>query len=150
MTLEIYIFNYQRNIRTMEKKTNEINSTTKFENGSYWYFFHYNLLPKIVGFILVCISFVPAAIISMVYTLLIGPGEKESTGIADVILVFVVISCIIISTWWWLHYLEEKTKMDILIPIPFVRIRLKWVLFPFIFPFLGIRWLFRKADSTHK
>lgn len=131
----------------MENKTNKIKRQGKLGSGSYWYFFYYVLLPKIGNLLLVIITFVPSSIISMIYTSLFPVEETESIEVYEVIALAIVISTMIISTWWWLHYLERKFNLSILLPIPLIKIRLKWIIYPFMLPFFGIRRLFRNINA---
>ena len=135
----------------MENKTNKINSPEKIGSGGYWYFFQHKLLPKIGRLLLVIVTFVPASVISSIYVTFFASEETESIEIQGVIILAVVISCMIISTWWWLHYLERKFNLTIFLPIPIINVPLKWILYPFMLPFFGIRGLYRVLSNLfHK
>jgi hypothetical protein len=54
----------------------------------------------------------------------------------------------LLATWWWLDYLERKINLAFFLPIPFFRIRAKYVRYPFMLPFFGIRRLYLRF--THE
>ena len=116
--------------------------------NSYWYFFYYKLLPTVAERMLSFAAIIPATILSFVFTAITSEEKMSSPGFATIIIIILILCGMIISTWWFLHYLERKTKLAVLIPIPFIRIPLKWLLYPFMMPFFGLRRLLFRRDNN--
>ena len=127
--------------------TDKPNSEKKMVFGSYWDFLYSTLLPKIGRLLLFFTVFAPASVISLLYVSLFPDEKTESIDIYAVITVTITISCMIVSTWWWLNYLEKKVNFPILLPVPLINVPLKWVIYPFMLPFFGIQWLFKRLNS---
>ena len=116
----------------MEMKTGPI------EKGSKHWIFSLLAIPRIGGLLATLITVAPAAVFSLMF-IAIAPADDSIPGTPVIIITAILISCMLISTWWWLHYLERKIGLAIYLPIPFINIRLRWVLYPFMLPFLGIK-----------
>ncbi len=104
-------------------------------------------IPKIGELLTSLLAIAPAILL----LLLLGfsgsdPSNDESTlSIIGIIFQFLMV---IALTWWWLNYLERKINIAILLPIPFIKIPVKWLLYPFMLPFFGIRRIYR--HFSHK
>lgn len=122
------------------------NTSNSVENNSkpkHKWIFTILSIPEIGGLITTIITLAPASIFSLIF-ILISPSEESALPGAPLIFITaILLSSMLLTTWWWLNYLEGKLNLAILLPIPFLKIRLKWVLYPFMLPFFGLRRIYR-------
>ncbi len=99
-------------------------------------------IPKI-GELLTSVLAITPALLLLVVLGLLGPYPSNNESTLFIIGVSFQFLIIIALTWWWLNYLERKINIAIILPIPFIKIPVKWLLYPFMLPFLGIRRIYR-------
>lgn len=126
----------------MDSDTNNTTENIGNENQHDWIFAILSI-PNIGGLLTTIITFAPAAIFSLIF-ILVSPADESSLpgGLLIFITAILLISMLLI-TWWWLNYLEAKINLAILLPIPFINIRLRWILYPFMLPFFGIHRIYQ-------
>ncbi len=105
-------------------------------------------IPKIGGLLTSVIAITPAILIFLSFSMftLFFKSEKSKPPEESLWIYFFLvfgIVLILIVTWWWLNYLERKINLAIMLPIPFINIPIKWILYPFMLPFFGIRKIYR-------
>lgn len=120
-------------------------------NQNKWIFLILSI-PNIGGLLTTIVTFAPASIFSLVFSpiFILIPSLNESTllgGLLIFITGILLISMLLLITWWWLNYLEAKIGLAILLPIPFINIPLRWILYPFMLPFFGIRRIYRHFNT---
>lgn len=96
-------------------------------------------IPQIGGLLATIIVFGPASVFSLLFISITSIDDSSVPEWPTILFLVVILSCEFIATWWWLHYLERKVNLAFYFPIPFVKIRIKWALYPFMLPFFGIR-----------
>ena len=130
----------------MASSTNNVKENGGNENQYNWIFTILSI-PNIGGLLTTIIAVAPAAIFSLIFILVSSPEDSElPSGLLIFITVFLLISMLLI-TWWWLNYLEEKINLAILLPIPFINIPLRWILYPFMLLFFGIHRIYQHIKS---
>lgn len=129
-------------VENMDSNTSDLTNNTQSETEKHWVF-RILSIPQIGGLLTTVITFGPAAVFSLAFILLSETGESSTPGPFLIFMTASLISLMLLITWWWLNYLEAKIRLEILLPIPFLKIPLKWILYPFMLPFFGIRSVYR-------
>ena len=104
-------------------------------------------IPKIGELLTTLLAIAPAILL----LLLLGfPGSNMSNDESKLSIIGIIFQFLIVIalTWWWLNYLERKINIAIILPIPFIKIPVKWLLYPFMLPFFGIHQIYR--HFSHK
>lgn len=131
----------------MDSNTNNTKENIGNENQHNWIFTILSI-PNIGGLLTTIIAVAPAAIFSLIFILVSSP---EESALPDGLLIFITVILLIsmlLITWWWLNYLEAKINLAILLPIPFINIPIKWILYPFMLPFFGIRRIYQHFNAN--
>jgi len=122
------------------------NTTEPNENNDNQHSWIHTILsiPTIGGFLTFVVAIAPAILILLAFSpfFLSEESEKANSSL-DTLLAFVVPILLLLITWWWLHYLERKIQLGIMLPIPFINIPVKWILYPFMLPFFGLQKIYR-------
>jgi len=102
-------------------------------------------LPIIGGILTLGLTLIPAFLFLGIISMILPSNSNENSSVDAylAILFLVLILMAIASTWWWLNYLERKINVSVILPIPFVKIPVKWLLYPFMLPIFGIKNLYR-------
>jgi len=121
-------------------ENNTSNQEAPIENDfKYQWVFTLLSIPQIGGLLATIIVVAPAAVFSLLFISIAPIDDSAIPGWPVILFLVIILSCELIATWWWLHYLERKINLAFYLPIPFINIRIKWVLYPFMLPFFGIR-----------
>jgi len=124
----------------MDNNNTNSNSNKNSENQYKW--LHTILsLHKIGGLLTTMIAIAPGALILLLFYFF--PINEEEYIVLQLWLMVLISIFALICTWWWLNYLERKINLVILLPIPFIKIPLKWILYPFMLPFFWIIKIYR-------
>ena len=104
-------------------------------------------IPKIGELLTSLLAITPACLLLVVLGRP-GPNPANNESILFIFGVGFQFLIVIALTWWWLNYLERKINIAIILPIPFIKIPVKWLLYPFMLPVFGIRRIYR--HFSHK
>lgn len=125
----------------------------RFLPGSFLRFFRALISIPIIGeFVTSIIALIPLVIFG---SILIIPLAYFLHGYIIIqyfiyILIFIFIFILIPIAYWWFILLEREVKLVVCLPIPFIQIPIKHVLYPFMYPFFGIRYIYQKLRSNRK
>lgn len=122
----------------MDHRNANFEENSKSENQHKWIFTILSI-PQIGGLLTTILTLGPAAIFSLIFILISTPEDSTLPGGLLIFTTAILLIIMLLVTWWWLNYLEGKMNLTILLPIPFIKIPLKWILYPFMLPFFGIR-----------
>ena len=149
----------ERRAKTIEKiaematlKTAEEENQQRFLSGSFLNFFKVFLSIPVIGELLTSIiALIPVVFLGII---LIIPVLLlvDSMAIEYIIylLLFITIFVLIPISYWWLKLLEREVRLIVCLPIPIIELPVKYILYPFMFPFFGIRYIYKelRAKST--
>jgi hypothetical protein len=125
----------------MDNNSKNTKTNINIENQYNW--LHTILsIHKIGGLLTSIIAIAPAILILLPFYLFFPKNEEEYI-VLQFLLMALTLALVLIGTWWWLNYLERKINLAILLPIPLIKIPLKWILYPFMLPFFGIIKIYR-------
>jgi hypothetical protein len=131
----------------MDNDTTNTKANKNSENQYNW--LHTILsIPKIGGLLTSIIAILPAALIFLIFSFGLPENEETLSGFQFFLIVIMFVSALI-GTWSWLNYLERKIRLAIVLPIPFINIPIKWILYPFMLPFFGIMKIYRHFVPVH-
>lgn len=130
-------------------ENNTSNQEAPIENDfKYQWIFKILSIPQIGGLLATILVVAPAAVFSLLFISIVPMDDSDLPGGPLILFLAIILSCELIATWWWLLYLERKIRLAFYLPIPFINIRIKWALYPFMLPFFGIRRIY--AAFTNK
>ena len=102
------------------------------EDDTNWFVLILNI-PKLGGFLSFCIAVAPLFVLIILF-LILGDIFGFDANVDDYM--DYVILAAIIPTYFWLVFLENKARVQLCLPIPFVNIPIKWILFPIFIIFV--------------
>jgi hypothetical protein len=106
-------------------------------------------IPFIGEYITSIIALIPIVILGII---LLFPfnilAENIAVEYVIYILIFFFFFILIPIAYWWLLWIEREVRLVVCVPIPIIEIPVKYVLYPFMLPFFGIRFLYRKLRSN--
>jgi len=125
-------------------------SQPRFLSGSFLRFFRVFISIPVIGeFVTSIIALIPLVILGLI---LIIPLRILNNNIMIeyfiFIEIFIFIFILIPIAYWWLLLLEREVRLVVCLPIPFIQIPIKYVLYPFMYPFFGIRYIYQKLRSN--
>jgi hypothetical protein len=133
----------------MESNTSK--QEAQMQNGiKYQWIFTLLSIPKIGGLLATIIIVAPACVFSLLFISIVPIDNPDVPGGPVILITVILLSCMLIATWWWLHYLERKVNLAFFLPIPFINIRIKWILYPFMLPFFGIRKIYSALTNKQE
>ena len=131
-------------------KTPEEENRPRYLSDSFLDFFGVVIRIPVIGeYLTSIIALIPVLILGIIlfipFILLVGdlPGDQ-----IFYILVFIALFIFIPISYWWLKILEREVRLIVCLPIPIIQIPVKYILYPFVQPFFGIRYVFYKIIAN--
>lgn len=133
-------------------KIEEDKNTPRFLSGTFLNFFKVFLSIPVIGeFLTSILALIPMVLLGVI---LIIPVLLLIDYIAIeyfiYLLLFITIFVLIPISYWWLKLLEREVRLIVCLPIPIIELPVKYILYPLMFPFFGIRYIYQKLRVKSK